>query len=294
MSYAGTPTSRSEFILSQSTPSFSHPAQHLTGSGTALAMTTTSASGNHPPSMSVSTSGLPQQPHHHHFYPQPIYESMHVSSPSLHHHRDSLTSSKGSLTGGNEALDQQRGDVMSQRIKKSFEQKEEFLKRPALPYWVNVQEANQTAPAVPREFYAQPQKFARPVWPPTNPSSSFESLPESPGGSKGSPAPIATPPKTSATSTPVITAVEPWSMVFTSSKGTPPGTPISGLVTNAVPKPFYGSASGAAPVPPPTTSPTNNKLFISTLTRIQENIPSVDPTIEQQQQRRLDLELKPK
>lgn len=50
------------------------------------------------------------------------------------------------------------------RIKKSFEQKEEFLKRPALPYWLHAQAAQ--TPAIPKEFYAQPQKFARPVWPP--------------------------------------------------------------------------------------------------------------------------------
>ena len=59
------------------------------------------------------------------------------------------------------------------RIKKSFEQKEEFLKRPTLPYWVN---SDVQSPPIPKEFYAQPQKFSRPLWPPSSSIDSQESL----------------------------------------------------------------------------------------------------------------------
>lgn len=298
-SYAGTPTSRSEFILSGTySPNYSNSGnQHYPGqpnlsltAPAVVATATTTSSSSSQPCVAVSSTS----PSQNYFYP--IYESVHTSSPSLsHQHRDSLTSSKGSLGG-----EEQQREVMT-RIKKSFEQKEEFLKRPALPYWVNVQEANQQASAVPREFYAQPQKFARPVWPPSNPSSittSFESLPESPTKTTSQ-----TQVKTDGTS--VLTSVEPWSMVFTATKAAPQPVSPLGLVTNAVPKPFYGSATNAggggslhAPTPsghgPAANmhSPTGSKLFISTLSRIQENISSADVT--EQQQRKLDLELKPK
>ena len=59
------------------------------------------------------------------------------------------------------------------RIKKSFEQKEEFLKRPMLPSWVN---SDVQSPPIPKEFYAQPQKFSRPLWPPSSSIDSQESL----------------------------------------------------------------------------------------------------------------------
>jgi len=260
-SYAGTPTSRSEFILSGSHPIYSQPIhQNITSPYG------TTAQGSQP-LVSVSQSS---------YYP--LYESTHVSSPSLHNqHRDSITSSKGSL-----GEEQQQRDVMT-RIKKSFEQKEEFLKRPSIPYWMNVQESNQVAPAVPREFYAQPQKFNRPIWPPSHPSSvtaSVESLPESPNNSSSSSSG-----KTTGITTSFMTSVEPWSMVFTASKGTPPPVSPIGLVTNTVPKPFYGSANATG-----TQSPTGTKLFVSTLSKIHENIPSSDVD----QQRRKELEIKPR
>jgi hypothetical protein len=189
---------------------------------------------------------------------------------------------------------------MTTRIRKSFEQKEEFLKRPALPYWVSVQEAQQSPP-VTKEFYAQPQKFARPVWPPaaaviagcasaatlppstTSTTSSFESLQDASGSGH----------RQTTTVVPVVTAIEPWSMVFTSNRGTPP--PALGLVPNTVPKPFYGSAatsSSSSPSAGQANSPSGNRMFVTTLTRIQENIPdptaaTADPT--QQQTKRLDL-----
>ncbi|XP_071445903.1 rho GTPase-activating protein 21 [Hetaerina americana] len=53
-------------------------------------------------------------------------------------------------------------DSVMRRIRKSFEQKEEFLRRPTQPIWLP-----QTTAPIPREFYAHPQKFQRPPWPPS-------------------------------------------------------------------------------------------------------------------------------
>lgn len=276
-SYAGTATCKSEFIYS-----INPTGPSSTNHSTAV---------NSPRSM--DTSNLPHHHFHYPVHPGETSMTMHGSASSLQqHHRDSLNSSKGSLySASDEQQSQQQAQVMT-RIKKSFEQKEEFLKRPALPYWVNVQEAQQSPP-VPKEFYAQPQKFARPVWPPVSASSttSLESLSES------STAPAVIPATTTmATTTTLhkttpgvtktevistgITAIEPWSVAFTSKRATPPTSPSQspgtvglGLVPNTVPKPFYGSASTAAATTT-TGSPSGNKQFVSTLTRIQENVSS--------------------
>lgn len=253
-SFAGTPTSRTEFILNTPTSSSSgwtqHPLLLLEG----------------------GPSSLPYQ--------------------QQQSGMDSLTSSRGSLYS-------EADGQMTTRIRKSFEQKEEFLKRPALPYWVSVQEAQQSPP-VTKEFYAQPQKFARPVWPPaaavvavgaavaaasasahapstTSTTSSLESLQDA---------------RQMSSAVPVVTAIEPWSMVFTSNRGTPP--PALGLVPNTVPKPFYGSAASSSTTGQPNSPSSGNRTFHTTLTRIQENI--TDPTAtsaadanQLQQQKRLDL-----
>jgi hypothetical protein len=80
------------------------------------------------------------------------------------------------------SIDPSEADSVITRIKKSFEQKEEFLKRPNQPIWlpsssssssstssVTSQQQQQPTPSnlIPREFYAHPQKFAKPLWPPT-------------------------------------------------------------------------------------------------------------------------------
>ncbi|XP_059469966.1 rho GTPase-activating protein 23 isoform X8 [Neocloeon triangulifer] len=58
------------------------------------------------------------------------------------------------------------------RIKKSFEQKEEFLKRPNQPICL---------PNAPKEFYAVPNKFQKPQWPPNQPEDSLsDDTPTSP------------------------------------------------------------------------------------------------------------------
>ena len=255
-SFAGTPTCKSEFIYSINAPTF-----------------------NTPPASNL--------PHHFHYPVHP--ETIHGSASSLQHqNRDSLNSSKGSLySASDEQQSHQQAQVMT-RIKKSFEQKEEFLKRPALPYWVNVQEAQQSPP-VPKEFYAQPQKFARPVWPPVSASSttSLDSLSELTVATTVSAVAVTTHKSSSSSSTtgvtrteviPIgVTAIEPWSVSFTSKRATPPSSPSQspgtvglGLVPNTVPKPFYGSAGTGAAAN--AGSPSGNKQFVSTLSRIQENI----------------------
>lgn len=95
-------------------------------------------------------------------------ESRRDSSPVAS--KDSSTSpydSNSTLTG-NECSDD---SVIMNRLRKSFEQKAEFLRRPSHPIgWSSeplpsLQNFNQAA-VIQREFYARPQKLQRPIWPP--------------------------------------------------------------------------------------------------------------------------------
>ncbi|XP_046460144.1 rho GTPase-activating protein 21-like isoform X10 [Daphnia pulex] len=326
-SYAGTPTCKTEFIHSINAPAAFTSPPAAAGSV-----------GGH--ARYADPSSLPHQHHHHHQQQQPqqqhhqfhypvhpmeMVAAIHGSVSSLQQQqqnlRDSpLNSSKGSLYSAasecNEQQSHQQAQVMT-RIKKSFEQKEEFLKRPALPYWVNVQEAQQSPP-VPKEFYAQPQKFARPVWPPISASltASLDSL----SSSDVTTTPTQQQPpqqlqqqqqhhkSTAVTKTEVIhtgiTSMEPWSVSFTSKRATPPASPSQspgavglGLVPNTVPKPFYGSTNTTTTTTTTTTvtassnstgSPSGNKQFVSTLSRIQENI-AAEPPPEPKPSRQLTL-----
>ncbi|KAK3907946.1 Rho GTPase-activating protein 21 [Frankliniella fusca] len=72
--------------------------------------------------------------------------------------------------------------VILSRIRRSTEQKEEFLRRPAQPIWPFMEpqqlaqqaQREQAAPqqkekgVIAREFYARPQKLQKPVWPPAS------------------------------------------------------------------------------------------------------------------------------
>ena len=91
-------------------------------------------------------------------------ESRRDSSPAS---KDSLSSydSNSTLTG-NECSDD---SVIMTRLRKSFEQKEEFLRRPSHPigWLVPDDPARKPGQAIQREFYARPQKLQRQVWPPS-------------------------------------------------------------------------------------------------------------------------------
>lgn len=85
--------------------------------------------------------------------------------------KDSSTSpydSNSTLTG-NECSDD---SVIMNRLRKSFEQKAEFLRRPSHPIgWSaeplpSLQQNFNQASVIQREFYARPQKLQRSVWPP--------------------------------------------------------------------------------------------------------------------------------
>lgn len=81
--------------------------------------------------------------------------------------KDSLSSfdSASTLTG------QETDDSLMTRLRKSFQQKEEFLRRPSTT----------TEPAlIQREFYGRPKKLEKPMWPPCEPRQ------ESPSRSKPS------------------------------------------------------------------------------------------------------------
>lgn len=119
-----------------------------------------------------------------------------ISLPSNGLVRDNYTASEGSkdslvsfdssstLTGGGQDRCSSDDSLIMSRIRKSFEQKEEFLKRPNQPISWNIISGNHQQPSplisqhavIAREFYARPQKFQRPLWPPQNPGSSSPTL----------------------------------------------------------------------------------------------------------------------
>lgn len=79
--------------------------------------------------------------------------------------RESANSQDGSASSLDSTLrDPHSSDdsLIISRIRKSFEQKEEFLKRPAGP----VLSTGNGPPGI-KEFYGRPQKLQAPVWPPT-------------------------------------------------------------------------------------------------------------------------------
>ncbi|KAK2584259.1 hypothetical protein KPH14_006668 [Odynerus spinipes] len=99
---------------------------------------------------------------------------------SMDSRRDSSPVSKGSLSSfdsnstvtGNECSDD---SVIMNRLRKSFEQKEEFLRRPSHPIgWcvtedvsrLQQQQGATNSSVIQREFYARPQKLQRQIWPP--------------------------------------------------------------------------------------------------------------------------------
>ena len=94
-------------------------------------------------------------------------DSRRDSSPASKDSSFSSFESNSTLTG-NEGLD--NSHIMD-RLKKSFEQKEEFLRRPSQPTgWLSTE--NPTVPlqsqsVIQKEFYARPQKLQRQVWPPS-------------------------------------------------------------------------------------------------------------------------------
>ncbi|XP_028521536.2 uncharacterized protein LOC107994952 isoform X6 [Apis cerana] len=89
------------------------------------------------------------------------------------HRANSGTSSSSGINIGNTNIDD---SIIMTRLRKSFEQKEEFLRRPSQPIgWFLPEERsespvrnNNNGTVIPREFYARPQKFQKQVWPPTD------------------------------------------------------------------------------------------------------------------------------
>ncbi|XP_033219190.1 uncharacterized protein LOC117174310 isoform X4 [Belonocnema kinseyi] len=96
-------------------------------------------------------------------------DSRRDSSPASKDSSLSSFDSNSTLTG-HEGLD--NSHIMN-RLKKSFEQKEEFLRRPSQPIgWLSNENPPpiiplQTQSVIQREFYARPQKLQRQVWPPS-------------------------------------------------------------------------------------------------------------------------------
>lgn len=67
--------------------------------------------------------------------------------------------------------------VIMSRIRRSCEQKEEFLRNTATPLYSQI---------IAREFYARPQKFQKTVWPPTSPERDGSDMKSPPLGSNES------------------------------------------------------------------------------------------------------------
>ncbi|KAE8744298.1 hypothetical protein FOCC_FOCC009021, partial [Frankliniella occidentalis] len=131
--------------------------------------------------------------------------------------------------------------VILSRIRRSTEQKEEFLRRPAQPIWPVVEPQQlQAAPQQKgvREFYARPQKLQKPVWPPASERDVPEAAAEDRDGSRGG------------------------------GGGGGGGGTTAGEAPNFV-------AGGAVGGP---LAARANKSYFSTLSRIQENQPSVSST----------------
>ncbi|CAL7940899.1 unnamed protein product [Xylocopa violacea] len=92
----------------------------------------------------------------------------------------------GSITNtsiGSTSIDD---SVIMTRLRKSFEQKEEFLRRPSHPigWFLSEREGgldsslvrnNTSAAVIPREFYARPQKLQKQIWPPSDPKQDQQS-----------------------------------------------------------------------------------------------------------------------
>lgn len=95
-------------------------------------------------------------------------ESRRDSSPAASKDSMSPYDSNSTLTG-NECSDD---SVIMNRLRKSFEQKAEFLRRPSHPIGWSVESSSPLLPSInqaaviQREFYARPQKLQRPIWPP--------------------------------------------------------------------------------------------------------------------------------
>ncbi|XP_018402110.1 PREDICTED: rho GTPase-activating protein 21-like isoform X3 [Cyphomyrmex costatus] len=96
-------------------------------------------------------------------------ESRRDSSPAASKESMSPYDSNSTLTG-NECSDD---SVIMNRLRKSFEQKAEFLRRPSHPISWSLDSAtsllpnfNQASRGIQREFYARPQKLQRQIWPP--------------------------------------------------------------------------------------------------------------------------------
>ncbi|KAJ9597847.1 hypothetical protein L9F63_011289, partial [Diploptera punctata] len=202
--------------------------------------------------------------------------------------KDSLISydSSSTLTGGQDRCSSDDSLIMS-RIRKSFEQKEEFLKRPNQPISWNISSGNQQQATplssqhaiIAREFYARPQKFQRPVWPPQNPPSSpilyrQQSPPRSSSSSKSNYSS-----SSSVTNKPTHQnlqrvksdidserdSLSSRSSGFSQHSQFRPITPISSTSSNTSSSSSHRHAGAGKP------------SFVSTLTRIHENIPVSDP-----------------
>ncbi|XP_068244881.1 uncharacterized protein [Palaemon carinicauda] len=175
-----------------------------------------------------------------------------------------------------------------ERIKKNVERKEEFLRRPNQPIWLPVSKA----PVIHRDYHVNPQKFPKPLWPPPG-----AQTPPSPGAITKALSFIVTPKqqehshlrrvkseiehRSSSQATKGRSGSIPADMSSEKSKdvdGTDKENMCSNeetstnmhrsLVGNSVPKPYPGGVVDSG-----TPASRYGKPFITTLSRIQENIP---------------------
>ncbi|XP_053654550.2 uncharacterized protein RhoGAP19D isoform X4 [Cherax quadricarinatus] len=188
-----------------------------------------------------------------------------------------------------------------ERIKKNVERKEEFLKRPNQPIWLP---ASKT-PIIHSDYHVNPQRLPRPMWPPPaaqtppSPGSLTKALnfivgpkqdqvrksksdvderqsSDNSGASDrgtnvpGSPSSLQSSDKTESSTDSLLPSGSECvteNQNLSSAQNASNVLPRS-LVGNAVPKPYSGSTSEVSPA-----NARYGKAFVTTLSRIQENIP---------------------
>ncbi|CAL4084619.1 unnamed protein product, partial [Meganyctiphanes norvegica] len=188
--------------------------------------------------------------------------------------------------------------IVIDRIKRNVDRKEEFLNRPNQPIWL----PSSKAQGVHRDYHVSPQKMPKPQWPPP------PQTPPSPGAitkalnvvaAKGehhqlrrtrSEIERTTRSNTRHGSSPNIQLVSQVQTIVPVSSFTTDDlplqkpsqtTPPSSLVSNSVPKPYNGTSTPVTLTDPASAAAAAaaaaaryGKAFVTTLSRIQENIPA--------------------
>ncbi|XP_076169211.1 rho GTPase activating protein at 19D isoform X3 [Ptiloglossa arizonensis] len=103
-------------------------------------------------------------------------------SASIHFGNGTNRSRNGASSGNRNENSSVDDSIIMTRLRKSFEQKEEFLRRPSHPIGWFLSDERAESPvrgndAIPREFYARPQKLQKQIWPPNEAKQDHQQCP---------------------------------------------------------------------------------------------------------------------